>query len=87
MMTIVERPCPRCGIRRSVRFGRLGSYCFNCKFRWHGSDSATPITRPRHVRVAEYPFGPAELTRLEIYRAAVQAGFYNEWPVNESVER
>ena len=85
-MRIVEQPCPRCAIRRSVSFGRLGSYCYNCKFRWNGFGSATPITRPVQVHVAEYPFGVAELARLEIFRAAVRAGFYNEWPTIQPVE-
>jgi len=79
-MVIVERPCPRCAIRRSVRFGQLGSYCFNCSFRWNVLASATPIALPVHVDVAEFAFRPAELGRLEVYRAAVRVGFYNEWP-------
>jgi hypothetical protein len=86
-MTIVEQRCPRCAIQHTVRFGHLGSYCFNCRFRWHASGCTTRVQSPMHFHVMEYPFGPAELTRLENYRAAVKAGFYNDWPVSESIER
>jgi hypothetical protein len=36
---------------------------------------------PAHVSVSDeqsYPFSQRELARLLVYRAAVQAGFYNE---------
>jgi hypothetical protein len=29
---------------------------------------------------SDYPFTPAELRRLAVYRTAVRAGFYSEWP-------
>jgi hypothetical protein len=28
----------------------------------------------------QHPFAPAELIRLERYRAAVRAGLYSDWP-------
>lgn len=37
-----------------------------------------PVEQAPQVQTAPYPFTAAELRRLEIYRAAVRAGFYNE---------
>jgi hypothetical protein len=31
------------------------------------------------------PFGLAEQARLAIYRAAVRAGFYSDWPAGSAV--
>ena len=58
-------PCPRCAIRRTVRLREGRSFCFNCRFQWHP---------------AAYQFAPADRARLEVYRAAVRAGFYSDWP-------
>jgi hypothetical protein len=33
-MTIQERRCPRCTIRRTLRSSLGISFCFNCRFRW-----------------------------------------------------
>jgi len=78
--TIQESDCPRCGIRRTVRLpGSPWSLCFNCKLQWNSSIAATtgesqpgPVSTP-------YPFSPAELKRLTVYRRAVLAGFYSDW--------
>jgi hypothetical protein len=45
--------------------GTHGSICFNCRHKW-----GPPRT--------DAEFTPSELTRLEIYRAAVRAGFYTD---------
>ena len=67
---IRDHRCPRCGNNRTVQLARSGrNFCFNCRWLW----SAT-------VEVAlSYPFTAEELARLATYRAAVRAGFYNEW--------
>jgi hypothetical protein len=67
---IQERACPRCAIRRTVRLGQGGSLCFNCHFQW------TP--EPVALGPSGWVFERAERARLEIYRAAVRAGFYND---------
>jgi hypothetical protein len=42
-MTIQERLCPRCGIRRTVRLGRPRiAFCFNCRLRWGLSGATRP---------------------------------------------
>ncbi|HYY89767.1 MAG TPA: hypothetical protein VFA49_13290 [Chloroflexota bacterium] len=69
---IQEQRCPRCAIRRTVQYGGWGSICFNCRLRWRGD-------RPVEL-VTATAFSAAEWRRLEIYRAAVQAGFYTDWP-------
>jgi len=72
-VVIQQRPCPRCAISRTVRLGSSQtSLCFNCRTRW-ASNSATGYPR----RAVE----SAQLSRLEIYRAAIQAGFYTDWPI------
>jgi hypothetical protein len=60
-------------IRRTVQYGQWGSICFNCRLRWRGDV-------PVQLVVVAPAFGAAELRRLEIYRAAVRAGFYTDWP-------
>lgn len=61
--------CPRCGIHRTTR--RVDrprrSFCFNCKLQF----AVTEDSLPRAIE-------PALLERLRVYRAAVQAGFYND---------
>ena len=68
-MTIQHQPCPRCHIRRTVRL-HGSSYCFNCRYPW---------TRVRCEM--SYPFAGRELERLMMYRNAVRAGIYSDWPV------
>ena len=64
---IEDRACPRCANRRTVRLGQDKSVCFNCRFRW--------VPEP----VERWPsFTDVERARLEIYRAAVWAGFYTD---------
>jgi len=74
-----QSTCPHCGIRRTVRVGYSGvSLCMNCRGRWGAnSDSTTPPPAPVEEREDAYPFTPAELERLEVYRRAVASGFYN----------
>ena len=70
-MTIQHQPCPRCHIRRTVRvYG--SNYCFNCRYQW--------ASVARSVSVS-YPFTGRELERLTMYRNAVRAGIYSDWPV------
>ena len=72
---INESRCPRCKIKRTVRLPRPNSnYCFNCRYLWKADGSSVEVEES-----VSYSFEPAELARLEIYRAAVRAGFYNEW--------
>ena len=68
---IEESPCPHCKNPRTVRCGTIG-FCFNCRGQWR-TDSGAATAEPR------YAFTNAELNRLEVYRAAVRAGFYSEW--------
>ena len=79
-MTIVEFRCPRCAIRRTVRVGHWGGFCFNCRFAWDRPASADAASVPSGapVQSALGLFGPAELLRLERYRAALQAGLYTD---------
>jgi hypothetical protein len=74
---IQERRCPRCGNRRTAYLGTWGSICFNCGLHL----DAAPPRVPSEVcpEPATHPFTPAELLRLERYRAAVQAGLYSDW--------
>jgi hypothetical protein len=76
-VVIEERRCPRCGNRRTARVGTWGSICFNCGLHL----DAAPPGVPDEVgpEPATYPFAPAELLRLEQYRAAVRAGLYSDW--------
>jgi hypothetical protein len=69
---IQQRTCPRCAIRRTVQKGQWGLVCMNCRWRSFGGDSVA-----EHVP-STWRFTPAELRRLEMYRAAVQAGFYTD---------
>jgi hypothetical protein len=70
---IQEQPCPRCGIRRTVRYRSL-SFCFNCHQQWDGVHAVIGET----IQEALYQFTAAEMARLMIYRAAIRAGFYND---------
>jgi ribosomal protein L37AE/L43A len=68
-MTIQHQPCPRCHIRRTVRLHGL-NHCFNCQYQW-----------AQRVYTPSFPFTQRELERLNIYRRAVRAGIYSDWPV------
>jgi hypothetical protein len=77
---IQDRACPRCAIRRRVRLGDGAIFCFNCRLEAPahagGDDRAS---RGLAWPIPE-PLEPAELSRLTMYRAAVRAGFYSDWP-------
>ena len=65
-ITILERSCPRCAHRRTVRIGTSAQLvCFNCRGQWTN----------------DYAFTDLELQRLRAYRAAVSAGFFDDWNV------
>jgi hypothetical protein len=58
------------------------SVCFNCRHHWRG---VSPLewryrTEPSTEPVALFSFGPTEAARLVVYRAAVQSGFFSDWP-------
>jgi hypothetical protein len=81
-MTIQERRCPWCLNRRTARMGVELSVCFNCRHHWHGisplewrSRAETPTES-----LALFTFGPVEAARLVVYRAAVQSGYFSDWP-------
>jgi hypothetical protein len=76
-MTIREMRCPRCGIRRTINFGHWGSMCLNSRLHW-GTQASVEVAPTAAARV-HHPFTPAELVRLERYRAAIQAGFYTDY--------
>ncbi|HEY1292374.1 MAG TPA: hypothetical protein VGJ60_04705 [Chloroflexota bacterium] len=79
-LTPQQSTCPHCGIQRTVRMGFSGvSICMNCRNRWGGpgSNTSNPAPEPVEHREDPYPFTPAERERLEIYRRAVEAGFYS----------
>jgi hypothetical protein len=75
--TIQEHPCPRCGIRRTVRIA-CASFCFNCHLHW-GSQWGKALSVADEPRLEPpYAFTAAETARLTIYRAAIHAGFYSD---------
>lgn len=75
-MTIEDKPCPRCNIRRTARLGSWGSICLNCRRPLTvAASTAEPVAPP-----ASDIFKLAELARLESYRAAILAGLYTDWP-------
>jgi hypothetical protein len=81
--TIQERMCPWCWNRLTVRMGSGLSLCFNCRHHWRG---ASPLERhgpaqPDSEPFARLLFGAREAERLAVYRAAVQSGYYTDWPV------
>jgi hypothetical protein len=79
---IVEKRCPRCGIRRTMLLGSYGSFCYNCRLQW-GCETPTTdagANRSRSLMVAPaYPFSTAELVRLQRYRRAIRQGVFNDW--------
>ena len=85
-IVIQERPCPRCSIRRAVLIGTGKiAFSFNCRLECASNAStARQNQRARDVEPATpCPFGPGELARLSMYRAAVRAGLYTEWTERE----
>ena len=69
-MRIEERvSCPHCGQRRVIERARHAYLCFQCRHAFTADPDATRWT-----------FSPDELRRLRTYRAAVQGGFYTDWP-------
>lgn len=49
--------------------------CFNCHYHWTSFQASIAEAAEACV------FTPAELARLRVYRGAVQAGVYSDWPV------
>jgi hypothetical protein len=86
---IQERPCPRCAIRRTVRLAAGGSFCFNCRLQWSTRQiaRAQPAPRMTVLTLTSQSLTVAEWARLVIYRAAVRAGFYSDWPANSAMRR
>jgi hypothetical protein len=85
-MTVQEKHCPRCGIKRTVWLGEWGSFCFNCRLRWGRGSGIAPQPAPTATVSPQRFEGllPAELARLATYRAAVRAGFYTDWPTPDT---
>jgi len=55
-MTIQERSCPRCGIRRTVRLGcSTPSLCLNCRLHWGASGGNGPYRNPTVVAAFDNP--------------------------------
>ena len=89
-MIIQQRHCPHCRIQRTVDMGRWGSVCMNCRLRSEPGVSAgeRPAGAVALASQLASLFGPAALRRLQIYRAAVQAGFYTDsLPGSDTNER
>jgi hypothetical protein len=75
---IVEKRCPRCGIRRTRWLGNWGWFCYNCRVHWH-ADAEQASTRPLPEAPA-YHFRQVDLVRLQHYRAAIRWGLFTDWP-------
>jgi hypothetical protein len=83
---IQQKGCPRCGFKRTVWIGgRELSVCFNCRFVWADSSPPGHARAPGTCSRPELPyeFTPAELYRLRLYRLAIQAGLYTDFPESE----
>jgi len=78
-MTIVERRCPRCAIRRTLWLAEWGAFCCNCRLQWRNPAPTCDGKAPANATTAD-AFEPAELLRLELYRAAIREGIYTDWP-------
>jgi hypothetical protein len=78
---IQETPCPSCRIKRTVRLGvSKRALCLNCRYQWTiGGNTPSDI-----ARLIDH-FTSEEWKRLAAYRAAVQAGLYNDWPERDGV--
>jgi hypothetical protein len=60
--------------------------CFNCRHHWR-IQQTSPNPALRQVSVEPLPqelFGSLERARLEMFRAAVRAGFYSDWPTGSA---
>jgi len=68
MVLIQTTCCLRCGQRPIARVTATQLLCFHCRF-------VQPVPD-----ALDYPFTTGELQRLAIYRAAVIAGFYSDYP-------
>jgi hypothetical protein len=68
MFTVQPTSCLRCGQRPVARLNARELLCFHCR-----------LVQPA-LNGLEYPFTLYELTRLAVYRAAVKAGFYSDYP-------
>lgn len=77
-MTILHLNCPRCANQRTARIGHWGAICFNCRFLWPGGATATE--RPIEPPESTYAFSEAELGRLVMFRLAIGAGVYSDYP-------
>ena len=84
-MIIQQARCPRCAIRRTVRLGAWGAFCFNCRLQWPTREA--PVSHPVGTPRPQHGLGPDAVARLAVYRAAVRAGFYSDWPVAHAAER
>ena len=75
-----ERLCPRCDLVRIIRLGAGAEcLCLHCGHRWTPQPAAAePVEAPLRDRLRTL-FTELELQRLLSYRAAVQAGFFQEW--------
>jgi hypothetical protein len=74
--------CLNCGFSRTLRVGSK-RVCFQCRFNWPLKLSpAVPAatTLVANEGASFHSFTSAELVRLGIYRNAVQAGFYTDFP-------
>jgi hypothetical protein len=54
--------------------------------RLHWPSREAPLPHPVGAPSAEHVLGAGELARLGAYRAAVRAGFYNDWPITREAE-
>jgi len=68
MFIVQTTSCLRCGQRRVARLNARAVLCFHCR-----------LVQPA-LNGLEYPFTSRELQRLAVYRAAVKAGFYSDYP-------
>ena len=68
MVLLQTTSCLRCGQRPVAQVTATQLLCFHCRF-----------VQPAPAAL-EYPFTTRELQRLAVYRAAVKAGFYSDYP-------
>lgn len=62
--------CPNCTSSNTVALTNSMDQCKDCRHTWNSTTMPTQV------------FNSTEMDRLATYRAAVQAGFYNEFPQN-----
>jgi hypothetical protein len=68
--------CPACEMPRTVRTRDQRRICFNCRRVWRRARRPEPVAARAHDDA--FPFSAGERARLLVYRAAVQAGFFND---------